>query len=822
MVMTVLLTNNARSTLLSGINALQTEIRLRAGGGNTFPTITAPGQWFPITIEDSVGAIEIMRVIARSGDVFTVKRAQEGTTAKSFSANDVVELRLTVGAMQELVNDTHTNFGRIYMTPADGVDSKIGVPAGYYFNVRSPSDDSYVDEYQNVNGVAVATGKSYPSGALTQAMSEQIDKIGSLDYLSEQLDQIAVDKGWDASFVVDASGKTQQEINNNQKKRNEQYILVTDEGVVPNSTNDQSALINAADEKAKTLGKSLYFPSGTYLGSALSPSVSWHGDGVENTRIKHFNPTSAFTGFLVATGVPEGTIFKGISFDGSVSADPLAWNSTNYNSFTGAIAFVLSYSKKVYFQNCNFENSFWSNVRVEGCENVFFTNCNTKKARGNFGDGIYTTKSKNIYSLNCTAEDFTRIGFVKEQDSHNFVQFNCHAKNGHDGSIMYGGTEYNAGFWNENASNSEIAYCTATDIKHYGFITSTGTVVTSNGNNYWHTLTNCTAKNCDYGFNAQSFANAPVFTQTVKCKAFNCTYPFSVTCNNAADIYEFNNCVSDLDWNRQVGNTIKGFIITGSARGKIKIQNTMFSRKNSVAADLTDKTKYIADILHYGAVQQDVEISNCYVDDGSAVVIKQINFSGRIGLNIDNTKVDLRKIANMNTKFTATRSEIVSADIYSTAKIDVVDCDVSGQFTATIADLIKFSGGNYKALANSDTLFIASSLNTKKQLVKFSNFEIRKNITDGDYAVRLQFEGLNKPITVFTDVLFENTSATTAAGKSFVWCVRSKDASQTVIGSTNVLYQGVIKDSSVANLQKTNTILVNDTTLTGITAAVLH
>ena len=109
-----------------------------------------------------------MRVIARSGDVFTVKRAQEGTTAKLFSANDVVELRLTVGAMQELVSDTHTNFGRIYMTPADGVDSKIGVPAGYYFNVRSPSDDSYIDEYQNVNGVAVATGKSYPSGALTR------------------------------------------------------------------------------------------------------------------------------------------------------------------------------------------------------------------------------------------------------------------------------------------------------------------------------------------------------------------------------------------------------------------------------------------------------------------------------------------------------------------------------------------------------------------------------------------------------------------------------------------------------------------------------
>lgn len=245
MVMTVLLTNNARSKLLSGINALQTEIRLRAGGGNTFPTITVTGQWFPITIEDSVGAIEIMRVIARSGDVFTVKRAQEGTTAKSFSANDVVELRLTVGAMQELVSDTHTNFGRIYMTPADGVDSKIGVPAGYYFNVRSPSDDSYVDEYQNVNGVAVATSKSYPSGELTQSMSEQIDRIGSLDYLSEQLDQIAVDKGWDASFVVDASGKTQQEINDELSSFNGYVFDARKLGLIDSKTIDQASAVTA-------------------------------------------------------------------------------------------------------------------------------------------------------------------------------------------------------------------------------------------------------------------------------------------------------------------------------------------------------------------------------------------------------------------------------------------------------------------------------------------------------------------------------------------------------------------------------------------------
>ena len=34
------------------------------------------------------------------------------------------------------------------------------------------------------------------------------------NYLMQRLAQIAVDKGWEASFVVDASGRTQQQINN--------------------------------------------------------------------------------------------------------------------------------------------------------------------------------------------------------------------------------------------------------------------------------------------------------------------------------------------------------------------------------------------------------------------------------------------------------------------------------------------------------------------------------------------------------------------------------------------------------------------------------
>ena len=73
--------------------------------------------------------------------------------------------------------------GKVYAAPEDGVDPATGVPDGAYFNVRSSSDESYVDEYQNVGGSAVATGKSYPSAAVVQNLASKADlqEIRGLD-----------------------------------------------------------------------------------------------------------------------------------------------------------------------------------------------------------------------------------------------------------------------------------------------------------------------------------------------------------------------------------------------------------------------------------------------------------------------------------------------------------------------------------------------------------------------------------------------------------------------------------------------------------------
>lgn len=97
--MTVKFTNNATSLLSSGVDAVTTTIAITSGDEGNFPTLGA-GDWCPITVVDGAGNMEIMRCTARSGVTLTVVRAQEGTTAKSFSAGARVDVRLTSAALE--------------------------------------------------------------------------------------------------------------------------------------------------------------------------------------------------------------------------------------------------------------------------------------------------------------------------------------------------------------------------------------------------------------------------------------------------------------------------------------------------------------------------------------------------------------------------------------------------------------------------------------------------------------------------------------------------------------------------------------------------
>lgn len=96
----ILFTNNASTTLFTTIDELATEITVAPGTGELFPTLhPSKDEHFRVTLISTTGDFEIVKVIARVEDRFTVERGQEGTIAKSFEQNSVVELRLTAGGI---------------------------------------------------------------------------------------------------------------------------------------------------------------------------------------------------------------------------------------------------------------------------------------------------------------------------------------------------------------------------------------------------------------------------------------------------------------------------------------------------------------------------------------------------------------------------------------------------------------------------------------------------------------------------------------------------------------------------------------------------
>ncbi len=89
---TVKYTNNAATTLASGINTTVTTLTVNAGDGALFPD-TSTGDHFYITLEDGALNREIVKVTTRATDTFTIERGADGTSGTAFIAGDKAELR---------------------------------------------------------------------------------------------------------------------------------------------------------------------------------------------------------------------------------------------------------------------------------------------------------------------------------------------------------------------------------------------------------------------------------------------------------------------------------------------------------------------------------------------------------------------------------------------------------------------------------------------------------------------------------------------------------------------------------------------------------
>jgi len=120
--MAVVLTNNATSLLAAAIDADDTTLSVLTADAGRFPN-PAAGDWFPLTLVDNAGNMEIVKATARAGAIITVSRAQEGTTAKAFAAGARVDLRATAAALNDVGEKATTATVGAAVAGANGGDS---------------------------------------------------------------------------------------------------------------------------------------------------------------------------------------------------------------------------------------------------------------------------------------------------------------------------------------------------------------------------------------------------------------------------------------------------------------------------------------------------------------------------------------------------------------------------------------------------------------------------------------------------------------------------------------------------------------------------
>jgi hypothetical protein len=124
-------TNNATTTLASNITSSATSLTVSASTGSLFPTLGG-SDYFYCTLANTNGAIEIVKVTARSTDTFTITRGQDGTSGQAWNSGDKVELRLVAASLNDIpkLDEANTFTGaNAYGTPASiTLTSGTGLP----------------------------------------------------------------------------------------------------------------------------------------------------------------------------------------------------------------------------------------------------------------------------------------------------------------------------------------------------------------------------------------------------------------------------------------------------------------------------------------------------------------------------------------------------------------------------------------------------------------------------------------------------------------------------------------------------------------------
>lgn len=183
------LSNNATSTLASSVSTVATTLSVQSGDAGLFPSLGA-NDWFPLTVVDTNGNREVMKATGRAGEVITVERAQEGTSAIAFQAGDRVDIRATSAALmattQAALSDAADK-----VAPVDGdVFAYLDSAANFilkkltWANIKSIFDARY---YLATEGTALEATVDEKADASSLGALASKDQVGTGDIKADEV-----------------------------------------------------------------------------------------------------------------------------------------------------------------------------------------------------------------------------------------------------------------------------------------------------------------------------------------------------------------------------------------------------------------------------------------------------------------------------------------------------------------------------------------------------------------------------------------------------------------------------------------------------------
>lgn len=521
-------------------------------------------------------------------------------------------------------------------TDENGNLSFYNDPGTYNLDIYQPDSTSFILRVPNV---------SMQSGQGPQGDPGPVGPQG------EGLEQVMAPTG---ASLVGFKQSGNGAVNRTALDKGRELVSVIDFGAKGDGVTDDYAAIVAADAAATAVGKELFWPAGSYLTRQIPDArASWRGEGIGRTVIKGLVGSTPPTGFqpLVTWDGRDNIRVSDMTFDGSVSADPVPINASNFNSYTGFGGPTIINARNARFERVAAQNASWHGLRFYRVTGGAITDCMTRRTRGNFGDGILVLSSTVVAINRCDPTDFTRGGIVADRFTENeplcqrISITNCNPSNGHDGSVLYGGLEYNFGVWAENTVGITVDAVKTRDVLHRGVIAVSGQKTADYAGAYaFVSVTNCEVRGSEAGITVSSLVDMPVDAKVAGCSVYGSQFGYSIQAKVSGDRFVLTGCHAEYNAASAVGQGYSVIVAPGLATApQITIGDGCTvgrSVKNQTFLDTTDANIAItADVgnANNGGAAMALSATNLRTQDGSPVYLR---WHGPVAHRISLTSID--------------------------------------------------------------------------------------------------------------------------------------------------------------------------------------